>query len=55
MKVKLIRGGAWYDIDRYARCACRYRGTPGVRHRLVGFRVVSPLFVKNKRKVGNEG
>jgi len=54
MKFKLIRVGAWYNYDRYARCACRYRGTPGYRYDFVGFRCCfSPLFVI-KRKVENE-
>jgi len=49
MKVKRIYGGSWYPGDRLARCACRYRGTPGDRDHFVGFRCC--LFVKiNKRK-----
>jgi len=56
MKFKRVRGGAWYPGDRLARCACRYRGTPGVRHFDVGFRCCfSPLFVKiNKERLENE-
>ena len=51
IRVRVFRGGAWNDDDRLARCACRYRGMPGVRHFDVGFRCCfSPLFVI-KRKI----
>jgi len=57
MKVKRIRicGGAWIHYARYARCARRYRYSPGHRHHYLGFRCCfSPSFVI-KRKVRNEG
>jgi len=56
MKVKRVRGGAWYRNGRRARCACRIRLTPGVRDGSLGFRCCfSPSSVKiNKRKVENE-
>ena len=59
MKVKLyawspgvhIRGGAWDDGVRYARCAFRDRNNPGYRYYNLGFRCCfSPLFVNDKRK-----
>jgi len=56
MKVKqvYIRGGAWNNVGRDARCACRYRFNPGYRGSLLGFRCCfSPFFVI-KRKVRNE-
>ena len=56
MKFKQIRGGTWLLGDWGARCAYRYRGTPGYRDGNVGFRCCfSPLFVKiNKERLENE-
>jgi len=53
MKFKQIRGGTWLLGDWGARCAYRYRGTPGYRDGNVGFRCCfSPLFVKiNKERL----
>jgi len=56
MKVKLvrlrIRGGAWYNNARYARCAYRDWGIPGFRYNYLGFRCCFfPFFVNEKRKV----
>lgn len=36
----VVRGGSWGNGRVYARCACRFRGRPGVRSGSVGFRVV---------------
>jgi len=38
MKLKQVRGGAWYHVDWLARCAYRIRLTPDYRSYLVGFR-----------------
>jgi len=53
MKIKRIRGGAWSNDDRLARCACRGWGAPGGRDGFVGFRCCfSPFFVKiNKERL----
>ena len=49
MKLKQIRGGAWYSDARHARCAYRHRLVPGLRYNHFGFRYCfSPLFVKKK-------
>jgi formylglycine-generating enzyme required for sulfatase activity len=37
---RVLRGGAWYDYRRYARCAYRYGALPGSRPHFIGFRVV---------------
>ena len=39
-ETRVLRGGAFYNSERYVRCACRDRSSPGNRHRLTGFRVV---------------
>jgi len=36
---RVLRGGAFYDVDWYARCAYRYGNYPGYRIRYLGFRV----------------
>ena len=53
MKLKRVRGGAWYIIDSgFRRCAWRDWGDSGNRLDLNGFRIVfPPFFVKDKRKV----
>jgi formylglycine-generating enzyme required for sulfatase activity len=38
--VRVVRGGSWTDLARYARCACRLRYDPDRFYNLVGFRVV---------------
>jgi len=38
MKVKRVRGGAWYNGDWYVRCVFRNRKTPGSRNLFVSFR-----------------
>ncbi len=41
--VRVLRGGSW-DSDQYgARCAYRFRGSPGLRNDFSGFRFVSPI------------
>ena len=35
----VLRGGAFYDLTRYVRCAVRYGNNPHDRNDLVGFRV----------------
>ena len=35
----IVRGGSWLDEGRACRAAYRFRGTPHVRYRMVGFRV----------------
>ena len=40
---RVVRGGSWYDLQRYARCACRDWFVPGDFGNLLGFRVVVPL------------
>jgi formylglycine-generating enzyme required for sulfatase activity len=37
---RVLRGGSWYDVPLYVRCACRNRATPAHRDRNNGFRVV---------------
>jgi len=52
MKLKQIRGDTWYDDARRARCAFRFRLSPGYHSNDVGFRCCfSPL---DKRKVRNK-
>ena len=51
IKFKRVHGGAWHFVDRFARCAYRYRHAPGGRDDDVGFRCCfSPFFVNDKRK-----
>ena len=38
--LRAVRGGAFYDDQRHARCAFRGRSDPGGRLGSVGFRVV---------------
>jgi len=38
-KYRVVRGGAWNYLQAYARCAYRYRFTPGYRFNYLGFRV----------------
>ncbi|MDL1896262.1 TIR domain-containing protein [Anaerolineae bacterium CFX7] len=41
---RVLRGGAWFDVQDLARCAFRVRNDPGYRGGSVGFRVaVSPV------------
>jgi formylglycine-generating enzyme required for sulfatase activity/membrane protein implicated in regulation of membrane protease activity len=40
---RVLRGGSWGDIQRYARCACRFRSIPDYWDDDVGFRVVVSL------------
>jgi formylglycine-generating enzyme required for sulfatase activity/energy-coupling factor transporter ATP-binding protein EcfA2 len=40
---RVLRGGSWYDAQRDARCAARYRRIPGDFDDDVGFRVVVSL------------
>jgi len=51
MKVKRVRGGAWDHYARRARCAYRFRYTPGYRYYYVGFRCCFFPFFVIKRKV----
>jgi len=44
--------GVWYDVDVSHHRTYFYKSDPGNRYFYFGFRVVSPFFVKNKRKVG---
>lgn len=39
---RCVRGGAWDDRRRVARCACRVRGVPDNFDNFLGFRVLSP-------------
>ena len=34
-----LRGGSWYSLPRFFRCASRTRGIPGYRYVVLGFRV----------------
>ncbi len=38
--LRVLRGGAFLNSQRYVRCAVRYRGDPNLRSRRLGFRVV---------------
>jgi formylglycine-generating enzyme required for sulfatase activity len=38
--VRVLRGGAFYNEDRYVRCAYRYWYSPYYRYYYLGFRVV---------------
>ena len=40
---RVVRGGSWGDVRRYARCAVRYRNAPGGFSYDCGFRVVVSL------------
>lgn len=40
---RVVRGGAWNNLHRDARCAYRYRYAPDGFNITVGFRVVSPV------------
>ena len=37
---RVVRGGSWFGGPEDLRCACRDWNHPGVRGRLLGFRVV---------------
>jgi formylglycine-generating enzyme required for sulfatase activity len=42
--LRVLRGGAYFDVSGFLRCASRYRSNPDDRYWLVGFRVVlSPI------------
>jgi formylglycine-generating enzyme required for sulfatase activity len=41
---RVVRGGAFGDIDWVVRAACRHWAPPGVRRRILGFRVVVAPF-----------
>jgi len=38
---RMLRGGAWFNIPRNCRCACRFYTFPVYRYNNIGFRVVS--------------
>ncbi|MES9904112.1 MAG: SUMF1/EgtB/PvdO family nonheme iron enzyme [Sedimenticola sp.] len=38
--LRVVRGGSWYHLRGYARCAARVRNRPDLRHYYLGFRVV---------------
>ncbi len=38
---RVLRGGSWYNGPGYCRSAFRYRDSPDLRYRLIGFRVAS--------------
>ena len=40
VKIKLLRGGSWFDYPGDCRSACRYPYQPGYAFNIVGFRVV---------------
>jgi serine/threonine-protein kinase len=40
---RVVRGGSWINLDRFARCAYRGRGFPGYYYDNLGFRVVASL------------
>jgi formylglycine-generating enzyme required for sulfatase activity len=40
---RVLRGGSWFDVQRLARCASRYRDIPGDWYNYIGFRVVLSL------------
>lgn len=38
---RLHRGGSWYSLERYCRCAYRSKYSPGLRSDSIGFRLVT--------------
>ncbi len=38
---RVLRGGSFYDLARYARCVCRYFNHPDSRLSYIGFRVIT--------------
>ena len=40
---RVLRGGSWYNLADYARCAARYWHLPDYSDDVVGFRLVSPV------------
>lgn len=41
--MRLVRGGSWYDLPRYARASVRHRYDPAYRYMCVGFRLVRDI------------
>ena len=39
-KLRLLRGGSWYDFSGSCRSASRSRCTPDIRNYILGFRVL---------------
>ncbi|WP_044103289.1 formylglycine-generating enzyme family protein [Neolewinella persica] len=41
--IRVRRGGSWYNLARYCRCALRIGNGPDLRDRVYGFRLAAPV------------
>lgn len=48
--LRVVRGGAWFNLQRLARCAFRYRLIPVSFSASLGFRVVVSLALRGQRE-----